>query len=65
MAWKLAPESNFFFEFFSCNHQEDTTDVDIKVHTLWGIHTYKRDRNVQVIKCSPWGTKVKHFPSLQ
>ena len=30
-----------------------------------GIHTYKKDRSTQVIKCSPWGTKVKPFASLQ
>ena len=35
------------------------------VHTLWGIHTYKKDRSTQVIKCSPWGTKVQPFPSLK
>ena len=39
--------------------------MDLKVHTLWGIHTYKKDRSTQVIKSSPWGAEVKPFPSLQ
>ena len=32
---------------------------------LWGIHMYKKDRSTQAVKCSPWGTEVKPFPSLQ
>ena len=65
MACKLATNCIFLFGFFSCNLPEDTIDMDLKVHTLWGIHTYKRDRNIQVIKCRPWGSEVKPFPSLQ
>ena len=34
------------------------------VQTLQGIHTFKRDRNTEVTRCSPWGTEVKPFPSL-
>ena len=32
---------------------------------LQGIHTFKKDRSTQVIRCSTWGTQVKPFPSLQ
>ena len=39
--------------------------MDLKVHTLWGIHAYKKDRSTQDIKCSPWETKVQSFPSLE
>ena len=59
MACQLAANCNFLFGFFSCNLPEDTFDMDLKVHTLWRIHTYEKDGNTQVIKCSPWGTEVK------
>ena len=65
MACKLSANYNLIFVILSCNLLEDNTDVDLKVHTLWGIHTYKKDRGTQVIKCSPWGTEVKPFLSLQ
>ena len=39
--------------------------MDLKVCTLWGIHTYKKDRSTQVLKCSPWGPEVKPYPFLQ
>ena len=62
---KLAAKCDLIFGILTCNLPQDTIDVDLKVHTLLGIHTYKKDRNTQVIKCSPWGTEVKPFPSLQ
>ena len=65
MACKLAVNCNFLFGFFSWNLLEDTIDMDIKIQTLCGIVMFKKDRNIQVIKCSPWGTEVKSFPSLQ
>ena len=64
MACELAANCNFLFSFFSCNLPEDTIDVELMVHTLVGIYTFKKDRNTQVIRCSPWGTEVKPFPSL-
>ena len=65
MACKLAANCNFLFQCFSCNLPEDTIDVNLKVHTLWGIHVDKKDRSTQVIKCSPQGTEVKPFLSPQ
>ena len=48
----------------SCTLPEVTINVDLKVLTLWGIHTYKKDRSTQVIKCRPWVTKAQAFPSI-
>ena len=39
--------------------------MDLAAHTLKGIHTLRKDRKTQTCRCSPWGTKVKPFPSLQ
>ena len=65
MACDLAANHNFLFGFFLCTLPEDMINVDIKVHTLWGIHIFRKDRNTLMIKCSPLGTEVKPFPSLQ
>ena len=63
MACKLSANYDLIFGILSCNLLKDTIDVDLKVHTLKGIYTYKKDRNNQVSKYSPWGTEVKPFPS--
>ena len=61
---KLHP-SDLIFGILYCNLQKDTIDVDLKICTLQGIYTYKKDRSSQVSKYSPWGTEVTPFPSLQ
>ena len=38
--------------------------MDVKVKTMHGIHTLRRDRTSQVIKCNPWSTKLHPYPSL-
>ena len=65
MACELSANCDLIFGILSCNLPEDTIDVDLNVQTLQGIHTYKKDRSTQVIKCSSWGSKVRSFPSLQ
>ena len=48
-----------------CTLPEDTIDVDIKLLPLKEIHTFRKDRNIQISRCSSWGTEVKPFLSLQ
>ena len=64
MACELPANCDLIFGILSCNLPEDTVDVDLKVCTLWWIHTYKKDRSTEVSKCIPWRTEVKPFPSL-
>ena len=64
MACDLAPNCSFVFCYFSCNLPEDMIEVDIIMCTLWGIHTFRKDRNTQISKCSPWGMEVRPFPAL-
>ena len=63
MACKLLQQCNNHLWDLKMYLPEDTIGVDLKVHTLWGIHTYRKDRSMQVIKCSPWATEVQPFPS--
>ena len=65
MACKLLAVCDLIFDILNCNLTEDTIYVDLKVCTLWEVHTYKKDRSTWVSKHSPWGTEVKPFPSLQ
>ena len=63
MACNLAPICNFLFRYFLCTVPEGRIDIDITVHMLKGIPTFRKDQTMQVSKCSPWGMKIKPFPS--
>ena len=54
---------SILFCYFSCNLSEDTIDVIVTIHTLKGIHTFRKDCTTQISKCSPWGSEVRPFPS--
>ena len=65
MACDLAPTCNFLFGYILCTLLDDTVDIDITVHVLKGIHTFRKDQTIQLSKHSPWGMEVKPFPSLR
>ena len=58
MACILHPECNFLHGYFRCQIPEEMVDVEVKVKTMQGIHTFRRDRTSQVIKCNPWSTRL-------
>ena len=60
MACILKPECNFF----RCLLPIETVDVEVKVKTMRGIHTFRRDWTTQVISCNPWSTRPHPYPSL-
>ena len=64
MACDLAQNCSFLFRYFLCTLPEDLIDIDITVHMLKGIHTFKKD-STQVSRCSLWGLEVRPFPSLR
>ena len=64
MACDLESTCNSLFGFFLCTLLEDMINVDIKVCSLKGIQTFRKDRNTQISRYSPWGMEVKPFPSL-
>ena len=65
MACKLTANCDLIFGILLCNLLEDTVDVQLKVCTLQGIHSYKKDRSTQIYQVHPWGMEVKPFSSLQ
>ena len=43
MACELLTPCILIFGILKCTLPEDTIDVDLKVHVLRGIHTFKKD----------------------
>ena len=52
MACELSIQCDLVYGFLKCALPEDTIDVDLKVHTLKEIHTFKKDYKSQTSKCS-------------
>ena len=42
MPCDLAPNCNYLFRYFSCTLPGDMVDVDITMHTLKGINTFRK-----------------------
>ena len=64
MACILQPECNFLHGFFRCHLLVETVDVEVKITLMQGIHTFRRDKTCQIIKCNPWNTRLHPHPSL-
>ena len=33
-------------------------DIEVKITSMQGMHLFRRDRMVQLIKCTPWSTRL-------
>ena len=60
----LKPECNFLNRYFRCLLPLETVNTDVKIKMVRGIHTFQRDRTMQIMKCNPWSTKLHPYPSL-
>ena len=58
MAYLLQPECNFLHGFFRCKLTVEVVDLEVKVTSMQGMHIFRRDRTAQLIKCTPWTTKL-------
>ena len=65
MACNLAIQCALVYGFLKCDLPEDTTDMDLKVHMLKIIHTFRRDYKSQTSWCSPWGIEVQPYPNFE
>ena len=61
MAYNLMPQCNFVHGYFSCLLPEETINVEVKVKTMKGIHTFRRDCTTQIIS---WSPRLHPYPSL-
>ena len=64
MACILQPECNFLHGFFRCHLLVETVDVEVKITSMQGIHTFRKGRVCQIMKCNPWSTRLYPHPTL-
>ena len=64
MACLLQPECNFLPGFFRCKLPVEVVDVEVKVTSMQGTHIFRRDWTMQVIKCTPWSTRICPYPTI-
>ena len=64
MACILQPECNFLHGFFKCHLPVEMVDVEVRITLMQGTHMLRRDRTCQVIKCSPWSTRLCPHPTI-
>ena len=64
MACILQPKCNFLHGFFRCYLPVETGNVEVKITSMQGIHTFRRDRTCQIITCNPWRTRLHPHPFL-
>ena len=60
----LQPKCNFLHGFFGCHLPVETVDVEVKIMSMQGTHTFRRDRMCQVIRCNPWSTRLHPHPTM-
>ena len=58
------PECNFLHGFFRCKLPIEVVDVEVKIMSMQGTHIFRRDQTMQVIKCTPWSTRLQPHPTI-
>ena len=66
MAYLLQPECNFLHQYFRCRLLVEVGDVEVKITSMQGMHIFQKDRTKQLIKCTPWSTRLHpHQPIVK
>ena len=60
----LQPECNFLHGFFRCHLPVKMVDVEVRITSMQGTHTFRRDRTCQIIKCNSWSTRLCPHPTI-
>ena len=64
MVCLLQPECNFLHGLFRCKLPVEVVDVEVKIMSMQGTHIFRRDWTMQVIKCTPWSTRLCPHPRI-
>ena len=64
MACLLQPECNFLHGYFRCRLPVEVVDVEVKIMSMQGTHIFRPDRTTQLIKCTPWNTRLCPHPTI-
>ena len=65
MASQINLVCDFASGYLQCDLPENTVDIDLKIHTIRGIHTYKEDCHSCANRFRPWGIYVMPFEPLK
>ena len=50
--------------FFRYKLQVEVVDVEVKITSMQGMHIFRRDQTTQLIKCTPWSTRLCPHPTI-
>ena len=64
MACLLQPVCNFLQGYFRCQLPVEVVDVEVKITSMQGMHIFRRDRTMQLIKCTPWSKRLCPYPTI-
>ena len=64
MACLLQPECNFLHGYFRCKLLVEVVDVKVKIMSIQGTHIFRQDQTTQLIKCTPWNTRLCPHPTI-
>ena len=64
MACILQPKCTFLHRFFKCQLLVETVAIEVGITSMQGMHTFRRDRTCQLIKCNPWNTRLCPHPTI-
>ena len=64
MVCLLQPECNFLHGFFRCRLPVEVVEMEVKITSMQGMHIFRRDRTTQLIKCTPWSTRLHPHPTI-
>ena len=59
MACILQPEC-----IFHRGSSVEVVDVEVKITSMQGLYIFRRDQTTQLIKCTPWSTKLHPHPTI-
>ena len=64
MACILQPGCKFLHCFFRYHLPVEMLEVKVRITSMQGTHTFRRDRTCQIIKCNPWSTRLCPHPTI-
>ena len=64
MVCLLQPECNFLHGIFRCKLPVEVVDMEVTFTSMQGTHIFRRDRTPQLIKCTPWSTRLHLYPTI-
>ena len=64
MVCLLQPECNFLHGFFRCKLPVEVVEVEVKITSMQGMHIFRRDWTTQLMKCTPWSTRLHPYPTI-